>query len=267
MNDSDSTIGMEELTASIRKLIEPGKRDVTSVRKDHYTSVAEQLASIQAAHFAAVERQLVPDENDAASGQHHAFAQQIASIQDAHFAALERQLVLDEDDAPAREDHLTSAGNALKNVRTEVSSHENTASTRIAYFFARKHQMPVTKDAASIQEDHYASIEKHLLETVSDQDSDDLLVASSPSGALSLRLASCSAVLQPETGGQAPLVEDDADEAVTEGNECIICLTRARTHACVPCGHKCCCGECAQQLGKECPMCRCDLQLIMRVYE
>jgi hypothetical protein len=36
---------------------------------------------------------------------------------------------------------------------------------------------------------------------------------------------------------------------------CIICFVNPKSHAAVPCGHQCACGECAAQMN-ECPVCR-----------
>mmetsp|Transcript_138338 Transcript_138338/g.359482 ORF Transcript_138338/g.359482 Transcript_138338/m.359482 type:complete len:113 (+) Transcript_138338:53-391(+) len=41
---------------------------------------------------------------------------------------------------------------------------------------------------------------------------------------------------------------------------CVVCLSAACTHACVPCGHRCSCNGCAPRLRETCPICRVDLQ-------
>lgn len=68
--------------------------------------------------------------------------------------------------------------------------------------------------------------------------------------------------------GQAAEEEDDDEEGgeAPEGSECVVCLRRASTHACVPCGHKCCCARCAGRVTGRCPVCRAQLQLMMRVF-
>lgn len=58
---------------------------------------------------------------------------------------------------------------------------------------------------------------------------------------------------------QAPV----ADEA----KNCVVCMDHVATHACVPCGHRCVCGECGPRLRSECPLCRTHVQLFMRVYD
>ena len=36
---------------------------------------------------------------------------------------------------------------------------------------------------------------------------------------------------------------------------CIVCFVNPKSHAAVPCGHQCACGDCARQM-RECPVCR-----------
>ena len=36
---------------------------------------------------------------------------------------------------------------------------------------------------------------------------------------------------------------------------CIVCFVNPKSHAAVPCGHKCACGDCSA-LVRECPVCR-----------
>ena len=50
-----------------------------------------------------------------------------------------------------------------------------------------------------------------------------------------------------------------------EGDECVCCLQYAKTHACVPCGHKAVCGACAGRLHR-CPICRADAREMVRIY-
>ena len=51
---------------------------------------------------------------------------------------------------------------------------------------------------------------------------------------------------------------------------CVICLDAPRTHALVPCGHKCLCGACVagyQSAGAKCPLCRAPCTGTMRVFD
>jgi len=57
-----------------------------------------------------------------------------------------------------------------------------------------------------------------------------------------------------------PLEEED------ESTLCVVCLTRPRSHAIVPCGHMCLCRECTPTIGPTCPMCRCDVSTTVRIY-
>jgi hypothetical protein len=51
-------------------------------------------------------------------------------------------------------------------------------------------------------------------------------------------------------------------------NLCVICEEKPATHAVVPCGHKCLCGDHAEAvcLKGECPMCRTPVQTCIRIY-
>lgn len=57
------------------------------------------------------------------------------------------------------------------------------------------------------------------------------------------------------------------------GEECVLCLSAAKTHAFVPCGHMACCAGCVGHVtsGKirACPVCRAALRdsLVIRVYQ
>lgn len=41
-----------------------------------------------------------------------------------------------------------------------------------------------------------------------------------------------------------------------EDEDCIICYAEQKSVVFAPCGHYCCCGDCAKQLTKGCPLCR-----------
>ena len=60
-------------------------------------------------------------------------------------------------------------------------------------------------------------------------------------------------------------------------SECDICMDEEKTHALLPCGHKCVGEKCAQRFGKEsrypgherqhhCPVCRASVNRVARVY-
>lgn len=49
---------------------------------------------------------------------------------------------------------------------------------------------------------------------------------------------------------------------------CCICMVAASNSAFFPCGHKCCCSDCAQKMhGRRCPICRVSVRSSMRIYE
>ena len=62
---------------------------------------------------------------------------------------------------------------------------------------------------------------------------------------------------------------DDAATSVATALECVVCMTRERTVACVPCGHKCLCDECGKEdiVGSSCPLCRKPVAIFMQVFE
>ena len=45
---------------------------------------------------------------------------------------------------------------------------------------------------------------------------------------------------------------------------CIVCFINPKSHAAVPCGHQCACGDCSAQM-KECPICRNPAHMWMHV--
>jgi E3 ubiquitin-protein ligase MUL1 len=54
---------------------------------------------------------------------------------------------------------------------------------------------------------------------------------------------------------------------------CIVCYSKERSVACVPCGHKCLCEDCGTKEtmstanGCPCPMCREEVMMFMKVFE
>lgn len=55
----------------------------------------------------------------------------------------------------------------------------------------------------------------------------------------------------------------------SRGALCVICMNNVQTHCAVPCGHKCLCQACAVFAAKSgvCPMCRQNIETIIRVYD
>ena len=53
------------------------------------------------------------------------------------------------------------------------------------------------------------------------------------------------------------------------GDNCSICLAKKRTHALVPCGHRCLCSDCTclDSLGYTCPICRRPAHDTLRVWD
>ena len=76
----------------------------------------------------------------------------------------------------------------------------------------------------------------------------------------------------PGVGAAASAAEDDSAN-------CVVCLTEAKTHACVPCGHLCLCAGCTDLLKMDasrrsrgrgrkpaCPLCRSPVDLMMHIH-
>lgn len=52
------------------------------------------------------------------------------------------------------------------------------------------------------------------------------------------------------------------------GGTCVICIDRAPTHVIVPCGHKALCATCNDaHKYRECPLCKAQVQMTMRVFD
>ena len=49
-------------------------------------------------------------------------------------------------------------------------------------------------------------------------------------------------------------------------DECGICYMNKKKYACVPCGHLCMCGECANKVEKKCPMCNIEITDIIKIF-
>ena len=61
--------------------------------------------------------------------------------------------------------------------------------------------------------------------------------------------------IQQQARQQTPSVASSSESSFEEGDECVICLTKQRSVAFVPCGHWSCCKRCASKI-TTCPMCR-----------
>ena len=58
-------------------------------------------------------------------------------------------------------------------------------------------------------------------------------------------------------------------ETIAQGSECSVCISNIKSHVIVPCGHKAICGDCSPIIlqGGSCPICRADIESIIKVYE
>lgn len=48
--------------------------------------------------------------------------------------------------------------------------------------------------------------------------------------------------------------------------ECNICYMNKKKYACIPCGHLCMCGECANKVENKCPMCNIEITDIIKIF-
>merc|ERR1712098_367062 len=55
--------------------------------------------------------------------------------------------------------------------------------------------------------------------------------------------------------------QEEVDQEKEEDNDCAVCMDSEKTHVLVPCGHRCVCQACGDELNatddlRKCPMCR-----------
>ena len=65
--------------------------------------------------------------------------------------------------------------------------------------------------------------------------------------------------------GSSAYRDDATRETTSRDSTCVICFAQRRTHACVPCGHRCLCNECAASVGK-CPLCPKDIERVLQIF-
>ncbi len=90
------------------------------------------------------------------------------------------------------------------------------------------------------------------------------------SAAKALSMRGITAPRQASSAGRPSFPPDSPAEV--PGEECVACLEKRACAACVPCGHVCLCGGCAQRLWGTgarvvvCPMCRSSVASFVRVF-
>ncbi|XP_046735062.1 E3 ubiquitin-protein ligase LRSAM1-like isoform X2 [Diprion similis] len=67
-----------------------------------------------------------------------------------------------------------------------------------------------------------------------------------------------------EVGTSSNVVKNEDSQGINT-TECVICLDMACQVIFLPCGHMCCCTECANKVATECPMCRSVVERRIRV--
>lgn len=70
---------------------------------------------------------------------------------------------------------------------------------------------------------------------------------------------------------ESQIVSEEDTTDVPDGQLCVICLTRRRRSAFIPCGHLVCCHICAISVEREvtpkCPVCRQEIRTSVRIYD
>ena len=62
------------------------------------------------------------------------------------------------------------------------------------------------------------------------------------------------------------LDQNDEKFVTDKIGKCVICLDKSSTHAVRPCGHLVACSDCAENLSKECPICRCIISDTLKIF-
>lgn len=57
------------------------------------------------------------------------------------------------------------------------------------------------------------------------------------------------------------------EQSTDENTQCNICLTNKKNYACIPCGHLCMCGDCANQIDDKCPICKNKFTIVMKIFQ
>jgi len=72
------------------------------------------------------------------------------------------------------------------------------------------------------------------------------------------------------TPGRRRTFESQPTKNVNSTEECVVCMSAAKSIAVIPCGHKCCCVGCADVLQttfSSCPICRAPIQDLCKIFE
>jgi len=61
-------------------------------------------------------------------------------------------------------------------------------------------------------------------------------------------------------------LHNSTNKVTNTDNNCIICFDNIKTTAFIPCGHLCCCFNCADNCNLKCPICRTENKTIQKIY-
>lgn len=64
-------------------------------------------------------------------------------------------------------------------------------------------------------------------------------------------------------------VKNTLEQTLERCKECVVCMSKTKTMAVVPCGHKCCCLACKDTVkqSKYCPICRGPIKEIIQIFD
>jgi len=62
-------------------------------------------------------------------------------------------------------------------------------------------------------------------------------------------------------------MDSEGSDIESDDHLCVVCISAPKTHICVPCGHKCCCVNCIDRIGKECPICRTTVRMCIKIFD
>lgn len=83
------------------------------------------------------------------------------------------------------------------------------------------------------------------------------------------RLETENARLNQKLAAKPEACLEETGDAKSEAKECTVCQENPSTHAFIPCGHRCVCEDCKEEVrnSKKCPMCRAKIQDTLQIFD
>lgn len=153
----------------------------------------------------------------------------------------------------AAENEARAAAEAAERERSQLQAREAD----------RAAQERIERDAATRISSLEAKLEKRFLDEA--EDIKDMEVK------LQRRKRALLDEMPPEIRSRSGLSDDDqtTNTTTTNNNTCVVCHDETAVMAIVPCGHICLCTACSETCindSNPCPLCRGDIQSVLRVY-